>query len=141
MPEDGRAAMKKLDPDAFAEIPMKFVGPVRILGPEMEGEVRVPLATFETPLWPSVARGARVTYAEVYRRAKPRVDAGDVLERGRAGGIDAVVVTSVQGLENLFEMLADGDAGWLLRAGCLPRPVSRLFSIRVRVCRCLVAMI
>jgi uroporphyrinogen-III synthase len=62
-------------------------------------------------------RGARVTYAEVYRRARPAVDAGEVAERGRAGGIDAIVVTSVQGIENLFQMLGSGDAGWLERVG------------------------
>lgn len=62
-------------------------------------------------------RGARVTHAEVYRRARPRVDAGEVAAQGRAGGIDAVVVTSVQGLENLFEMLGQRDAEWLARAG------------------------
>jgi uroporphyrinogen-III synthase len=30
-------------------------------------------------------RGARVTYAEVYRRARPRLDAAGVVEQGRAG--------------------------------------------------------
>lgn len=62
-------------------------------------------------------RGARVTYAEVYRRARPRLDAAGVVEQGRAGGIDVVVVTSVQALENLFEMLAVDDSKWLERAG------------------------
>ncbi len=46
---------------AVAAIPMKSVGPVRICGPEVDCEVTVPLATYETPLWPSVERGARVT--------------------------------------------------------------------------------
>jgi len=46
-----------------AHVPMKSVGPVRLAGPEVEAEVRVPLATYETPLWPSVARGAKVTAA------------------------------------------------------------------------------
>ncbi len=62
-------------------------------------------------------RGARVAYAEVYRRAKPRLDASRVAEQGRAGGIDVVVVTSVQALENLFEMLANGGARWLKDTG------------------------
>ena len=53
--------MKPTDAQAAAAIPMKQVGPVRLCGPEVEAEVRVPLATFETPLWPSVERGARVT--------------------------------------------------------------------------------
>ncbi len=53
--------MKKDNAEAVAAIPMQKVGPVRLAGPEAEGEFLVPLATFETPLWPSVERGARVT--------------------------------------------------------------------------------
>ena len=55
-----------------APIPMRHVGPLRIVGPVLDESVSVPLATYETPLWPSVDRGARVT--------------------ARAGGIRAVVV-------------------------------------------------
>ena len=50
-------------------------------------------------------RGARVTYAEVYRRARPEVNGGGLARRGRNGGIDAIVITSLEGLENLFAML------------------------------------
>lgn len=46
-----------------AEIPMKAVGPVRITGPVLAEDVRVPLATLERPLWPSVNRGAKVSRA------------------------------------------------------------------------------
>lgn len=42
-------------------IPMKIVGPVKIIGPVLNEEIRVPLATFEAPLWPSTNRGARVS--------------------------------------------------------------------------------
>ena len=45
----------------FAQIPMKFIGPVKLSGPVIEGDYEVPLATYETPLWPSVNRGARVS--------------------------------------------------------------------------------
>lgn len=45
----------------YAQIPMQFVGPLTISGNTMEGEYEVPLATYETPLWPSVNRGARVS--------------------------------------------------------------------------------
>ncbi len=44
-----------------APIPMRKVGPVKIIGNEVNDEVWLPLATYETPLWPSVGRGARVT--------------------------------------------------------------------------------
>ena len=45
----------------FAQIPMQFVGPVKLSGSTIEGDYEVPLATYETPLWPSVNRGARVS--------------------------------------------------------------------------------
>ncbi len=62
-------------------------------------------------------RGARVTYAEVYRRARPEVNGDGLARRGRNGGIDAIVITSLEGLENLFAMLGDGAAAWLKQAG------------------------
>lgn len=46
--------------EQIATIPMRLVGPIKIAGPEVVDEVMVPLATFETPLWPSTHRGARV---------------------------------------------------------------------------------
>jgi hydroxymethylglutaryl-CoA reductase (NADPH) len=45
----------------YAQIPMQFVGPLKVSGNTIEGEFEVPLATYETPLWPSVNRGARVS--------------------------------------------------------------------------------
>lgn len=47
--------------DTFAPVPMRWVGPVRLSGNVMEGEQEIPLATFESPLWPSVRRGARIS--------------------------------------------------------------------------------
>lgn len=40
---------------------MKSVGPVAVRGEAAEGEFRLPLATYESPLWPSVNRGAKIT--------------------------------------------------------------------------------
>ena len=45
---------------AFTSIPMRWVGPLRLSG-DVVGEQQVPLATYETPLWPSVGRGARIS--------------------------------------------------------------------------------
>jgi len=53
--------MKQENENEVAAIPMRKVGPVCLSGPEVTGEVLVPMATYETPLWPSVERGARVT--------------------------------------------------------------------------------
>ncbi len=47
--------------DTSAPIPLRWVGPVRISGNVMSGETEVPLATYESPLWPSVRRGARLS--------------------------------------------------------------------------------
>lgn len=45
-----------------AAIPMKAIGPIKIIGSDLDDEVEVPLATFETTLWPSTNRGAKATY-------------------------------------------------------------------------------
>lgn len=45
-----------------AIIPMKRIGPIQLSSPSsVQEEVYIPLATFETPLWPSTERGARVS--------------------------------------------------------------------------------
>jgi hydroxymethylglutaryl-CoA reductase (NADPH) len=44
-----------------ASIPMQSVGPLKLIGDVEADDIMVPLATYETPLWPSVARGARTT--------------------------------------------------------------------------------
>ncbi|MCD0448648.1 hypothetical protein LO762_05475 [Actinocorallia sp. API 0066] len=49
------------DGSAVAGVPMKWVGPLRISGNAATTETKVPLATYESPLWPSVSRGARVS--------------------------------------------------------------------------------
>lgn len=45
----------------FTPIPTSWVGPIRISGNALNDDVTVPLATYETPLWPSVGRGARIS--------------------------------------------------------------------------------
>ncbi|NUS42196.1 MAG: hydroxymethylglutaryl-CoA reductase [Mycobacteriaceae bacterium] len=40
---------------------MQWVGPLRITGNTVDDTVEAPLATYETPLWPSVQRGARIS--------------------------------------------------------------------------------
>ncbi|EKD72441.1 MAG: hypothetical protein ACD_45C00675G0005 [uncultured bacterium] len=58
--------------EQIATVPMRLIGPLKFSGPEVNTEVMIPLATFETPLWPSTHRGAKVCT--------------------QAGGIKAVVV-------------------------------------------------
>lgn len=42
-------------------VPTEWVGPMKITGNVMDEAVRVPMATYETPLWPSTGRGARIS--------------------------------------------------------------------------------
>ncbi|PJE95974.1 hydroxymethylglutaryl-CoA reductase [Streptomyces carminius] len=49
------------DTTAVAGVPMRWVGPLRISGNVATLETEVPLATYESPLWPSVGRGARIS--------------------------------------------------------------------------------
>jgi uroporphyrinogen-III synthase len=51
------------------------------------------------------ARGARVTQVECYRRARPESGATGLLEAWRERRVDAVTVTSSEGLDNLWAIL------------------------------------
>jgi len=46
--------------EQIATVPMRLIGPLKFSGPEVKAELMIPLATFETPLWPSTHRGAKV---------------------------------------------------------------------------------
>ncbi len=50
-------------------------------------------------------RGAEVVYAECYRRAQPQTDTRAVEQDWSDGKVDLVVITSGEGLQNLFNML------------------------------------
>ena len=69
--------------ESFANVPLQWVGPVKITGPEIDVETELPLATYETPLFASVNRGARVATA--------------------SGGIKAVVIDERMSRSVLFE--------------------------------------
>ncbi len=59
------------------------------------------------------ARGAQVDYAACYRRAEPRSGCEGLAEAFRAGRIDAVTLTSSEGLDNLWSLADDAvRAGW-----------------------------
>ncbi len=69
--------------ETFASVPLKWVGPVKITGPEIDVETELPLATYETPVFATVNRGARVATA--------------------SGGIKAVVIDERMSRSVLFE--------------------------------------
>ena len=55
-------------------------------------------------------RGAQVTYAECYRRAKPATGAAGLSEVLREGRSHALTLTSSEGLDNLCDLLDAADA-------------------------------
>ncbi|MFO8005451.1 uroporphyrinogen-III synthase [Thioalkalivibrio sp.] len=61
-------------------------------------------------------RGATVTYAETYRRAMPDLDPEPLRAQLKTGAIDAITVTSGEGLHNLVAMLGAQGRSALLRA-------------------------
>lgn len=52
--------MKTASQEMYAHIPMQFIGPIHIIAQDEEYTSTVPLATYESPLWPSTHRGARI---------------------------------------------------------------------------------
>jgi uroporphyrinogen-III synthase len=61
-------------------------------------------------------RGAKLEYAECYRRVKPSADTDWLLKAGAAGEIGAVTITSSEGLRNLFDMVGEPAHAWLRQA-------------------------
>ena len=61
------------------------------------------------------ARGARVGYAECYRRAAPSADVSGLLRAWARHGLDAVIVTSVEGLHHLYDALGQVGRQWLTK--------------------------
>lgn len=59
-------------------------------------------------------RGANVEYIECYQRVRPDSDGGELSAALAAESVDAVVVTSNEGLQNLYDMLGPRDQQCLL---------------------------
>jgi uroporphyrinogen-III synthase len=69
------------------------------------------------------ARGATVDYVACYRRAAPASGAGGLAEAFRAGRIDAVTITSSEGLDNLWALCDEWTRErWRARATFAPHP-------------------
>ncbi len=62
-------------------------------------------------------RGAEVGLLEVYRRIRPEADPAPLLERWDRGGLDVVVVTSLEGLDNLIALVGPDGREALLGTG------------------------
>lgn len=64
-------------------------------------------------------RGAEVDYAQVYRRAVPRVDHSELGDWFRQGKVDAIMVTSREALLNMDRMLSPALTPYLRSAQLL----------------------
>ncbi len=69
------------------------------------------------------ARGARVDYIECYRRARPETGAAGLVEAFRDGRIDAVTISSSEGLDNLWAIVTGATrAAWQSCTTFVPHP-------------------
>ncbi|MEW6165166.1 MAG: uroporphyrinogen-III synthase [Pseudomonadota bacterium] len=59
------------------------------------------------------ARGAMVDYVTCYRRVKPALDPAPLLKLWQEGRLDALTVTSSEGLRNFYEMIGKLGQSWL----------------------------
>jgi len=60
-------------------------------------------------------RGAHVDYAECYRRAKPDTDVNPLLQHWVRNEVDIIIVTSDEGLHNLYELVGELGRQWLMK--------------------------
>ena len=59
------------------------------------------------------ARGATIEYVTCYRRSQPQLDPAPLLKLWEEGQLDAVTLTSSEGLRNFFEMVGHLGQAWL----------------------------
>ena len=83
-------------------------------------------------------RGATVDYVECYRRARPQADAGPLLRAWDRGEIDAVTVTSSEGLRNLFDLLGEPGRKPLQRTPLFAPHARIAANARALGCECVV---
>ncbi|MCX8016916.1 MAG: uroporphyrinogen-III synthase [Rhodocyclaceae bacterium] len=59
------------------------------------------------------SRGAHVDYVTCYRRVKPALDPAPLIRLWQEGRLDAITLTSSEGLRNLWEMVGKLGQSWL----------------------------
>ena len=62
-----------------------------------------------------ISRGATIEYAECYRRARPNTSAGELLRYWVRNELQAIIVTSGEGLHNLYDMVGKLGRQWLIK--------------------------
>lgn len=59
------------------------------------------------------ARGASIEYLTCYRRARPQLDPAPLLKLWEEGRLDALTLTSSEGLRNFYDMVGHLGQAWL----------------------------
>ncbi len=59
-------------------------------------------------------RGASVEYAEVYARRRPQASLNQLLPAAKRAKVNCIVVTSNEGLQNLYDMAGESLRNWLV---------------------------
>lgn len=119
----------------FAPIPMKVIGPILFKGPVVEGEHHMPLATFETPLWNSVNRGARLS---VLSGGISTLITQRQMTRSLAFECDSAAKTldfskKIEGLTTTFESLVTQTSRYAQFRQLHCHQVGRLLFIRISI--------
>ena len=60
-------------------------------------------------------RGASIETIDLYQRKRPNEGLRNIQQAGKSGSIDLFIVTSNEGLQNLFEMATEAEREWLLK--------------------------
>lgn len=74
-----------------------------------------------------LARGATVEYVTCYRRGRPGLDPAPLHKLWDDGRLDAITVTSSEGLRNLYEMVGKLGQAWLRKTPTFV-PHARIFE-------------
>ena len=64
-------------------------------------------------------RGAQVEYAECYRRIQPDTNIDGFQDKYARGELDIIIVTSNEGLQNLYDMIYKSGLKWLVNVPLL----------------------
>ena len=98
---------KRFDSEALLALPeMQAVAGKRVVIFRGDGGREVLADTLK-------ARGAEVEYGNAYRRGRPDTDNGEILYLWSRNELDAILVTSAEGLRNLFDMVGKLGQMWL----------------------------
>lgn len=105
--QDVIAPVVRFDSEALLELPpLQAMGGKRVIvfrgdgGRELLGDTLI-------------QRGARVEYVSCYRRSKPDRDPAPLMKLWSDGKLDAMTITSSEGLRNLCDMIGQLGQAWL----------------------------